>query len=155
VSDRLSVALLTGEKDFNRAEVERWRGPFLKEVGVRTRVWVQPGLAHAVPADRSLNEALRWLEEAAPARQEAGKRFPSLHVGGETPGGRAEMAAALLSEGKKRLLRRDTLYSGLMQLQGCMNRWPDLTAGAEAKKILHEYEAKKEKPWEAEDIAEQ
>src|SRR5262245_12140991 len=35
VNDRLSVALLTGEKDFNRGEVERFRGPYLSDVGVR------------------------------------------------------------------------------------------------------------------------
>jgi hypothetical protein len=155
VIDRLSVALLTGEKDFNRAEVERWRGPYLKEVGVRTRVWVQKSLAHGMPSEQTLAEAWRWLEEAAPARQEAVKRFPALHVAGDTPGNRAEMAAALLAEGKKRLAKRDTLYTGLMQIQGCMNRWPDLPAGMEAKKILLEYDAKKDKPWEADDIAEQ
>ncbi len=38
VIDRLSVALLTGEKDFNRAEIERLRGPMLKEVGVSARL---------------------------------------------------------------------------------------------------------------------
>ena len=40
VIDRLSVALLTGEKDFNRGEVERWRATYLTEVGVRNKVWV-------------------------------------------------------------------------------------------------------------------
>ncbi len=155
VIDRLSVALLTGEKDFNRPEVERWRGPYLKEVGVRTRVWVQRGLAHGIPYEETVAEAYRWLDEKAPERQEAAKRYPALHVRGDAPGGRAEMATALFAEGKKRLLKRDTLYTGLMQLQGCMTRWPDLPEGAAAKKILMEYEAKKDKPWEAEDIAEQ
>ena len=37
--DRLSVALMTGDGDFNRAEVERLRGPYLSEVGVRTHWW--------------------------------------------------------------------------------------------------------------------
>ena len=36
-----------------------------------------------------------------------------------------------------------------------MNRWPDLPAADEAKKILLDYDGKKEHPWEADDIAEQ
>jgi hypothetical protein len=50
---------------------------------------------------------------------------------------------------------RATLYSGLMQMQGVMQRWPDLPEGEEAKKLLLEYEERKERPWEADDIAEQ
>jgi pimeloyl-ACP methyl ester carboxylesterase len=153
--DRLSVALLTGEKDYNCGEVERWRGPYLKEVGVRTRVWVQPALGHAVPGEKSLGEALRWLEEAAAARQEAARKYPALHIAGDVAPRREDLAVALLAEGKKRLGRRDTQFSGLMQLKGCLERWPDLPAAAEAKKILLEYEGKAEKPWEADDVAEQ
>ena len=37
--DRLSVALLTGETDFNRAEVERYRTPLLENLGIRSRTW--------------------------------------------------------------------------------------------------------------------
>jgi hypothetical protein len=65
------------------------------------------------------------------------------------------MAKAVLADGKKRLSKRETLYSGLMLLQGCMRRWPDVSAAAEAKKILLEYEAKKERPWEVDDVNEQ
>jgi pimeloyl-ACP methyl ester carboxylesterase len=155
VIDRLSVALLTGERDFNRGEVERLRGPYLKEVGVRTRVWTQPALLHNVPAEKYLGEAFRWLEEAAAARQEAAKKNPGLHLPGNTAPGREEMAKALFAEGKKRLSKRETVYSGLMQLQGCMKRWPDLPTAVEAKLILLEYEVKKDQPWEADDIAEQ
>lgn len=152
--ERLSVALLTGEKDQNRGEVERLRGPYLKEVGVRCRVWVQPALGHAIPGEKNLGEAWRWLEEAAAARQEAARLHPALHVAGDKAPKREDLAAALLAEGKKRLAKRDTLYSGLMQLKGCLERWPDAPAAAEAKKMLLEYEGKAEKPWEADDVAE-
>jgi pimeloyl-ACP methyl ester carboxylesterase len=155
VIDRLSVALLTGERDFNRAEVERLRGPYLKEVGVRTRVWTQPALAHNVPAEKYLGEAYRWLEEATAARQEAARKSPGLRLAGNAAPNREESARALLAEGRKRLSKRETLYSGLMLIQGCLRRWPDLSAAAEAKKVLLEYEAKNERPWEADDVAEQ
>jgi hypothetical protein len=155
VIERLSVALLTGERDFNRGEVERLRGPYLKEVGVRTRVWTQPALPHNVPAEKYLGEAFRWLDQAAAARQEAARKNPALHLAGNAAPSREEQAKAMLAEGKKRLGRRETLYSGLMQIQGCMKRWPDLPTAAQAKQILLEYEAKKDRPWEADDLAEQ
>ncbi|HEY7313520.1 MAG TPA: hypothetical protein VH643_29485 [Gemmataceae bacterium] len=155
VLDRLSVALLTGEKDFNRAEVERLRGPLLKEVGVTVRVWMQPGLGHDVPSEKVLLEAFRWLDERAAQRRLEAKRHPASRVEGDAVVTRDEQAKALLAEAKKRLEKPETLYSGLMQMQGCMQRWPDLQAGAEAKKILLEYDGRKERPWEADDLAEQ
>jgi acetyl esterase/lipase len=153
VIDRLSVAMLTGETDFNRGEVERLRGPYLRELGVRARTWMQPGLGHGIPDEKTLGEALRWLEDGAFARKELAKRFPATRAA-EKPS-RAEQAVALLAEGKKSLEDRKTLFSGLMLLQGCMQRWPDLAASKEAREILTRYEAKDDKPWEAEDIAEQ
>jgi pimeloyl-ACP methyl ester carboxylesterase len=155
VVERLSVAILTGEKDFNRPEGERLRGPYFKEVGVRARVWVQSGLGHAIPKPAILAEAVRWMDEGAKARAEAARRWPAQRIAGNAAPDREELAKALLAEGKKRLEKPETLFSGLMQLQGCMKRWPDLAAAAEAKKILLEYEGKTEKPWEADDLAEQ
>jgi hypothetical protein len=155
VIDRLGVALLTGEKDFNRGEVDRFRGPLLAEVGVKARVWVQPGLGHAVPSDKVLAEAVRWLDERAPRRLEKAKAYPASRVVPDAAPGRAEQAGALLAEAKKRLEKRETLYSGLMQLQGCMQRWPDLPAGAEARQILLEYDGRTDRPWETDDLAEQ
>lgn len=156
VVDRLSVALLTGQTDFNRGEVERLRGPYLKEVGVRTKVWTQPGLGHAIPNERFLSEALRWLEDALPARIDLARRHPATRaLTSDKPLTREQQAEAIYAEGKLRMTKRETLYSGLMLLQGCMNRWPDLGPATEAKKLLLEYESKEDRPWEAEDIAEQ
>lgn len=152
VVDRLSVALITGEKDFNRGEVERWRGPYLAALGVRTKVWVQPGMSHTMPSEVTIHEALRWLEADLPRRQDLARKRPASH-GGDN--GRDAQAADLLAEGKERLKKPETLYSGLMQLKGVMVRWPDLAVGKAAEKILEEYDARKEKPWEADDIAEQ
>ena len=42
-----------------------------------------------------------------------------------------------------------------MQMKGVLERWPDVPAAAEAKKLLLEYDDKTEKPWEKDDIAEQ
>jgi hypothetical protein len=154
VIDRLSLAMLTGEKDFNRGEVERLNGPYLREVGVRTKVWMQPGLGHGIPNEKMLGEALRWLDDGVTARRELAKRYPATRATVNVAT-RADQAAALLAEGKNRLEDRKTLFSGLMLLQGCMKRWPDVPAAKEARRILLECEAKDDRPWEAEDIAEQ
>lgn len=155
VVDRLRVASLTGDKDFNRAEVERLRVPYLKEVGVTARVWTQRGMGHDIPSAAVLSEAIRWLDEGAARRREQAKRYPASRLTGESVPDRSEQAKALLAEGKRRLEKADTLYSGLMQLKGCMERWPDLKASAEARQILTEYDGRDNKPWEKEDIAEQ
>src|SRR5262249_54773391 len=66
VIDRLSVAPITGDTDFNRGELERYRGPLLTDVGVRTKVWTVPKMSHAIPQAAVLTEALKWLEEGLP-----------------------------------------------------------------------------------------
>ncbi len=152
VIDRLSVAFLTGDDDFNRGECERYRGPLLAAVGVRAKVWVAPKTGHAVPA-ALLPEAFAWLEEGLPQRQGLAEAYPTSRPAAAPS--RAESAKQLLKEGKERLKDDKTVYAGLMQLKGCLERWPDLPEAAEAKKILLEYEAKPQKPWEDEDIAEQ
>jgi predicted esterase len=155
VIDRLSVALVTGETDFNRSEVERFRGPYLKEVGVRARVWMVPKMGHEMPRAGVLAEALRWLEDGLKQRQALAKRYPASRIAGDAGPSREGWAKMLLEEGKGRLEAKETLYTGLMQLKGCLERWNGLPAADEAKKILLEYEGRKDRAWEAEDIAEQ
>jgi hypothetical protein len=153
--DRLSVAYVTGEGDFNRGEVERYRGPMFKVIGVRTRVWVVPKMGHSVPSGAPLLEAYRWLEGGLKQRQELATKYPASRWSGSDPPSRAAWSQALLKEARQRLKVPGTLYAGLMQLQGIMHRWEDLPAAAEAKKILLEYDAREDRPWEKDDLAEQ
>ena len=57
-SDRAD--LLETEEDLDGGasvgELERWRGPLLKEVGVNCRVWVFPKMGHAIPSGQPLGE---------------------------------------------------------------------------------------------------
>lgn len=153
VRDRLSVALVTGETDFNRGEIELFRGPMLRDVGVRTRWFVAPG-GHAIPDAKTLGPAIAWLEEGAADRRRLAARFPAMRQPPEPPD-RAAAAAGLLAEAKQRLERPATLHSGLMQLKGVMTRWPDTPAGATARELLLTYDAREERPWEEDDIEEQ
>ena len=155
VAERLSVALITGEQDFNRAELERLRGPLLADVGVRAKVWTVAGLGHAIPDERQLAAALDWLEEAVPARRRKAQQWPAMHIAANAAPTRAEAAELLLAEARHRLEKNATLFSGLMQLQGLSVRWPDVPAAAVAHKILLDYDAKTDRPWELDDLAEQ
>ena len=155
VADRLSVALVTGEEDFNRAELERYRGPWLSDLGVQTKVWVVRKSGHAIADGKSLAEVFAWLERDAKQRRQTASMWLAMHVGIGAPPTRAQAADALFQEAQKRLKKPATLFSGLMQLQGLAARWPDLPAAEKAKAVLLEYDARQERPWEADDLAEQ
>jgi len=154
VQERLSVALVTGETDFNRGEVERFRGPLLSEVGVRTRVWVEPKTGHAVPAG-PVPRLFEWLEADRPRRAKLATAWPASRITADTAPNRAARAAALLAEANKRLASPKTLYSGLMQLKGIRVRWRGLPEARAAEKTLLEYDSRDERPWEKQDIAQQ
>jgi len=153
--DRLSVALVTGENDFNRAECERFKGPWLTEMGVRTKVWVTPKLGHGVPGGATLAEVFQWLEQGVPQRRALAKKYPAMHVFGSGAPTRGEQAKALLDEGKLRLQAKETTMSGLMLLLGTAIRWADLPPGVEAATIIKDYDARPVKPWDDEFNAEE
>ncbi|MBL8829457.1 MAG: hypothetical protein JNM18_20930 [Planctomycetaceae bacterium] len=153
--DRLSIALITGETDFNRGEIERWRGPLLAEVGVRSQVFVVDGMGHGIPPENALAMAYKWLEEGTAKRKQLAKQWPAMSLPATANVDRDKAAAALFAEAQRRAQQKATLYSGLMQMVGVMTRWPDTEAGREAKTLLEKYEAKEDRPWEADDLAEQ
>jgi predicted esterase len=155
VQARLSVAHLTGETDFNRGEIERFRGPMLADVGVRSKVWMIDGLGHGIPNSKALDVAYRWLEEGLAARQKLAKDFPASRADSKSAFTREELAQVLSAEAQQRLKNPRTLYSGLMQYKGILDRWPDLPAAEAAKKVLLEAEVANQKAWEADDITEQ
>lgn len=152
--DRLSIALITGTTDFNRGEVERWRGPFWKEIGIRTRIWV-PTIGHTLPSLAIAGEAIKWLEEGREKREILAKKYPATRTTADAVPSREAAATALLAEGKERLKAKETLHSGLMLMKGVLERWPDLAAATEAKKLLQEQEGKADRSWEKDDVAEQ
>lgn len=151
--DRLSAALVTGQKDFNLGEISKWKGPHWKDVGIRTRVWVTPG-GHAIPPAATISEVVAWLEEGKEKRAALAKKYPATRAAEPTPN-REAIAKALFAEGKAKLGVEATSHAGLMLIKGVFERFPDLDVGKTARAMLEEYEGKKEKPWEVTDIAEQ
>lgn len=155
VADRLGVALITGEQDFNRGETERFRGPILSAMGVQSKVWVIAGMGHALPDSAIFAEVYEWLERQVAARRALTQKYPTARLAHDAPLSREEWSDALFAEATSRLEQPETLYSGLMQLKGIVVRWDGLPAAAKAKKILQEYDARTDRPWDKEDLAEQ
>lgn len=155
VIDRLGVALVTGERDFNRGEAERFHGPLLSAVGVQSKVWVVPGLGHALPEAAVFEDVFGWLEKQTKTRQSLAQKYPASRLSDDVSWSRDEWADALLAESMLRLEKPETLYSGLMQLKGIVIRWEGLAAAAKAKKVLEEYDVRTDRPWDKEDLAEQ
>ncbi len=153
VIDRLSVAHLTGESDFNRGECERLHQTELSGVGVRCRTWVAPELGHAIPNADILAEAFEWLEAGLPDRRALAKRWPASSL--KDPVSREDWAALLLQEGRQRLQRRDTFHSGLMQIKSVYVRWNDLPTAKLASDILTKAEQDPDQSWQTDDVNEQ
>ncbi len=155
VADRLSVAFLTGANDFNRGEIERLRSPLLSAMGVRTKATVTPGLGHGIPNDKVCEAAIKWLDEAAPARRKLADKYPASRLKGDAVPSREAASQLLLEEALARAEQREARYSGLMQLMGIRTRWADLPAAQRALEVLTKYERDPDRAWEEEDIAEQ
>jgi hypothetical protein len=153
--DRASAALVTGETDFNRGEIERWKGTMWKDLGIRTRVWVQPKMGHALPPAATIAEVVKWLDADAERRARVAKKAPTSRAAPDGALTSEESAKVLFDEAKQQLDDKATVHRGLMLVKGVAGRWPDLATGKAALKLLQEYDAKKDRPWEDDDLAEQ
>lgn len=153
--NRLSVALVTGDGDFNRGEVERFRGPLLRDVGVRARVWVEAGLGHGLPGGGTVAEVLKWLDEAAAQRAALAKASPATRAPADQGLERTEHARQLLAEAELLLRDKTRTYDALMLMKGISVRWPDLPEAKRATQTLLRYDAQPDGQWRDDDIAEQ
>jgi predicted esterase len=153
--DRLSVALITGQNDYNRGEVEKFRGPRWKEMGIRTKWWVQPGVGHNLANQAAFAEALKFLEAGREQRAALAKKYPSTRAAPSAVLDREAMAKAVFVDALAKLKAKESMFAGLMLLKGINERWPDLDTAKQALKLLKEFDAKTERPWEEDDIAEQ
>ncbi len=134
--DRLSVAFVTGETDFNRAENEKYMFPFLTDLHIRARLWVVPKLGHAVPGDAVLGEVVRWLEDDLPRRREDAKKRPTLACPPDDSLTPSSLAGRLLQAAEVSLKDDKTLWRGVTLLQGVLNRYPRTESGIKARKLL-------------------
>jgi predicted esterase len=134
--DRLSVAFVTGESDFNRKESEVYMAPLFADLGIRSKLWVVPKMGHAIPPADVLSEVYAWLAEDLPRRREDAKLYPGLALPpGEvlTPD---KVAARQVDEAEAELNKAGRTWRGVAVLRGVLERWPDTDAGDRSRKRL-------------------
>jgi predicted esterase len=137
VQERLSIALLTGNLDYSRGEMESYRFPVLHELQVRSKLWV-PRVGHAMPPASVLEEVFVWLEADSIRRKALGQAYPTARVAEGAFPSPQSWSNRLVEEAKGRLAVEKTRDSGLMQLEGVVRRWKGSEGAIAAEKILAE-----------------
>ncbi len=136
--ERLSVAFITGEKDTNRKENEEVMFPWLKEIGVRSKLWVVPKMGHAIPSGEVMAEAHAWIAEDLKRRREDAKARPKSSVGPDDAPTGMEQAKRLLDAGIADLKQPTRTWRGVALLQGLTQRWPKSEPAGDAHRLLKE-----------------
>ena len=136
VLDRLSVAFLTGENDFNRKENEAYMAPMFKELGIRSKLWVVPKMGHAVPPSDVLSEAYAWMADGFKHRQEDAKAHPGLTASPEDAPVPEKVAGKQVEEAEAELKKAGRAWRGVALLRAVVERWPNTDAGAKARQLL-------------------
>jgi hypothetical protein len=135
--DRVSVAFVTGQKDFNRSEHDQWMAPYLKELDIRTQFWVVPGMGHDIPPGAVMEEVVGWLAADLKRRREDTKTRPKLNVKfDEAFRGDAE-ADRLLGAARSELQDKERLWQGFSLLLAITKRWPDSAAAGTSKELMN------------------
>jgi predicted esterase len=136
--ERLSVAAVTGADDFDRREAEAFLHPLLRDLGVRSRLWVAPGLGHDLPTPSTLEEVWTWLEADLQRRLQDNRLRPGLAVApGEVPTRRI-LGERMLAEAEAELHRPDRLFRGVALLAGVAARCDRTDAADRARALLGE-----------------
>jgi hypothetical protein len=145
VTERLSVALVTGASDFMRRETEVEYFPIVQAHGARARLWIFPGMGHAYPRPAQLDEVFQWVEAGLLQRRLSAAMYPASRLIG--PVGPDTWSTAVLLEAGKRLEQPEGLEAGLFFLQGVVDRWKGLPAAELAQQLLDEFDATSPVPW--------
>ena len=134
--DRVSVAFVTGQRDFNRSEHDQWMAPYLKELNIRTQFWVVPGMGHDIPQAEIMEEVVAWLAADLKRRKEDARARPKLSLKfDEAFRGDAE-ADRLLTAARTEIEDKERLWQGVAILRGIVKRWPDSEAAGASQELL-------------------
>ncbi len=145
LAERLSVAIINGDRDPAAPWVESLYGPMLEAYGVRISSETLARQGHNMPPSVVIEDAFKWLELARDVRAGDVKRRIGANLTGI--GAREKQADGRLEEAQGRLTFPEESAAGLATLAEVIQRWPDAAAGDEAQTILIEYEQRADKPW--------
>ncbi|MFO0876614.1 MAG: hypothetical protein U0840_04505 [Gemmataceae bacterium] len=149
MKDRLSLALMTGEVDPNRREIEMIRFPVLRDLGARARLWTIPRAGSSLPMGAFLEDAFLWMESARGVRRAQMLTAPTLRVNDGSAPISDLWANALVDEAVVRMKDKRLEESGVLQLEGVMRRWAGSDAARRAGTLLEQYDAQAKVKWRA------
>lgn len=135
--ERLSLAFITGEKDGNRKENEAFMHPWMEDLGIRSKLWVVPGMGHEIPGAKVTVEVYAFLKADLERRRADRRLFPGL-VLEEGKEGAGDLASRFLEEGLKQVNDPKRTWRGVALLQAIGQRWPKMEAGEKAQARLRE-----------------
>jgi hypothetical protein len=136
--DRLSVAVVTGADDSHRGEVEKAFYPLLKDLGIRSRLWVVPHLGHALPPTATVAEVQGWLASGIPRLLDDARDHPGLVVAPEETLTKRAAAEKMLAEAEAELRKPEQTYRAAALLLGVVSRWESTDAAERARKLLED-----------------
>jgi predicted esterase len=138
IRDRLAVAHVAGDTDFNRKEHEDFMHPWWQGIGITSKLWIVPKTGHALPPPDVIVQVYQWLESHLKQRQGDAINHPRLTVaGGEGPTP-AQQAQRLLEAAETALQKPGTTWRGVALLQGVVARWPKSDPGQQAQAKVQE-----------------
>ncbi len=138
VKDRLSVAFVTGESDFNRKENEAFMAPLFADLGVRSKLWLVPKMGHSMPPSDVLGEVYAWLAADLKHRSEDDKAHPGLAVSADEAPTPEKSAARYVEEAEADLKKEGRAWRGVALLRAVVERWPNTDASDKARRLLKE-----------------
>jgi hypothetical protein len=112
--------------------------PWFKELGIRTKLWVVPKLAHGIPSGAVLTEAYAWLKDDLKRRRADAKAHPDLVLAPDDAAAGAETAKHLVAAGQADLKQAERTWRGIALLQGAAKRGGNAEPGKTARRLLEE-----------------
>jgi dienelactone hydrolase len=139
--ERLSVAVVTGADDPGHKENETAFLPLLRDLGVRSQVWVGQRLGHALPRPDLLDRVHTWLAEDLKRRQDNAKARPGVSIAAGAVLTPQEQAAHFLEAAEAALRDPEHPWEAVALLQTVVARWPKTEPGERARKLLEDLKA--------------
>ena len=150
--DRLSVALICGERDPIAPLVEFRDAHLLRGFGYRCELKIVRRLGHTMPPTEVLEQAFLWMEEGVAQRRQLAAQYPMSSISQTPP--RADWAEGLLAEAESRFANTNETYRAVALCENIANRWPDLPEAIQAKALIETKKNDVQAAWQAQLAAE-
>src|SRR5262249_986164 len=147
LKDRLSVALLTGERDSARRRTEKFLTPLYKDLRLRARLWLRPGSGHALPSAETATGVYRWLEDDVKRRRKDTATWGALAATPGEPASRVQLGRSAVELAGKVLRQDRRQYEGARLLEWVLARCGSTASATKAKEMLEDIDNHPDRSW--------